>query len=113
MFRNHQIVKYPPLHVLRLTLTPLPIPRIQHLPFDIPNAASRLGYRFSPDGFLTRHIAIGVPVACAAGLKKFFMLVFKNARSLSDIVFVTRRRRCGRMRGRRPGKTGGVFAGIH
>ena len=35
------------------------------------------------------------------------------ARSLSDIAFVTRRRRCGWMRDRRPGKTGGVFAGIH
>ena len=35
------------------------------------------------------------------------------ARSLSDIAFVTRRRRRGQMRGRRPGKTGGVFAGIH
>jgi len=33
-------------------------------------------------------------------------------RSLSDIAFVTRRRRCGQMRGRRPGKTGDVFAGI-
>ena len=32
--------------------------------------------------------------------------------SLSDIAFVTRRRRCGQMRGRRPGKTGFVFAGI-
>jgi len=29
------------------------------------------------------------------------------------LLFVTRRRRCGQMRGRRPGKTGGVFAGIH
>ena len=35
------------------------------------------------------------------------------ARSLSDIAFVTRRRRCGWMRDRRPEKTGGVFAGIH
>src|SRR5438309_9578604 len=78
MFRNRQIVKYPPLHVLRLTLTPLPIPRIQHLPFDIPNAASRLGYRFSPDGLLTRHIAIGVPVACAAGFKKFIGITSKS-----------------------------------
>jgi hypothetical protein len=34
----------------------------------------------------------------------------RSARSLSDIAFVTRRRRCGQMRGRRPGKTGGVFA---
>jgi hypothetical protein len=34
-------------------------------------------------------------------------------RSLSDIAFVTRRRRCGQMRGRRSGTTGGVFAGIH
>jgi len=34
-------------------------------------------------------------------------------RSLSDIAVVTRRTRCGQMRGRRPGKTGGVFAGIH
>jgi len=31
------------------------------------------------------------------------------ARSLSDIAFVTRRRRCGQMRDRRPGKTGGVL----
>ena len=34
------------------------------------------------------------------------------SRSLSDIAFVTRRRRCGQMPGRRPGKTVGVFAGI-
>jgi len=34
------------------------------------------------------------------------------ARSLSDIAFVTRRRRCDQMRGRRPGKTEGVFAAI-
>ena len=34
------------------------------------------------------------------------------ARSLSDIAFVTRRRRRGQMRGRRPGKAGGVFTGI-
>jgi hypothetical protein len=34
-------------------------------------------------------------------------------RGLSDIAFVTRRKRRGQMRGRRPGKTGGVFAGIH
>ena len=31
-------------------------------------------------------------------------------RSLSDIAFVTRRRRCDQMQGRRSGKTGGVFA---
>jgi len=35
------------------------------------------------------------------------------SRSLSDIAFVTRRRRCDQTRGRRTGKTGGVFAGIH
>jgi hypothetical protein len=29
------------------------------------------------------------------------------------MAFVTRRRRRGQMRGRRPGKTGGVFAVIH
>ena len=29
------------------------------------------------------------------------------------LPFVTRRRSFGQMRGRRPGKTGGVFAGIH
>jgi hypothetical protein len=29
------------------------------------------------------------------------------------MAFVTRRRQCGQMRGRRPGKTGGVFALIH
>jgi hypothetical protein len=29
------------------------------------------------------------------------------------LPFVTRRMRCGQMQGRRPGKTGGVFAGIH
>jgi hypothetical protein len=37
---------------------------------------------------------------------------FPYARSLFGIAFVTRRRRCGQMQGRRPGKTGGVFAGI-
>jgi len=36
-----------------------------------------------------------------------------RARSLSDSAFVTRRRRCGQLWGRRPGKTGGVFGGIH
>jgi len=34
-------------------------------------------------------------------------------RSLSGITFVTRQRRRGQMRGRRPGTTGGVFTGIH
>ena len=29
------------------------------------------------------------------------------------MAFVTRRRRRGEMQGRRPGKTGGVFVGIH
>jgi CBS domain-containing protein len=29
------------------------------------------------------------------------------------LPFVTRRRRCSQMRDRRPGRTGGVFAGIH
>jgi len=33
-------------------------------------------------------------------------------KSLSDMAFVTRRRRCGQMSGAKPGKTGGVFAGI-
>ena len=32
-----------------------------------------------------------------------------TARSLSDVAFVTRRKRHGRMQGRRPEKTGGVF----
>ena len=35
------------------------------------------------------------------------------ARSLSDIAFVARRRRCDQMRGRRPRKTGGEFDEIH
>jgi hypothetical protein len=39
--------------------------------------------------------------------------ILQEARSLSDIAFVTRRKRCDQMRGHRPGKTGGVFAGIH
>ena len=34
-------------------------------------------------------------------------------RSLSDMTFVTRRRRCDQMQGRRPETTGGVFTGIH
>lgn len=34
-------------------------------------------------------------------------------RSLFDMTFVTRRRRCGEMRGRRPGTTGGVVTGLH
>ena len=33
--------------------------------------------------------------------------------ALPTSPFVTRRRRCGQMRGRGPGKNGGVFAGIH
>jgi len=36
----------------------------------------------------------------------------RSPRSLSDIAFVTRRRRYRQMQGRRPGKTGGVFTGI-
>ena len=39
-----------------------------------------------------------------------FSGILAYPRSLSDIVFVTRRRRRDQMRGRRPGKTGGVFA---
>jgi len=34
-------------------------------------------------------------------------------RSLSDIAFVTRRRRCDQMRDLRQGKIWGLFAGIH
>jgi putative transposase len=34
-------------------------------------------------------------------------------RSLSDMTFVARRRRCDQMQGRRPETTGGVFTGIH
>jgi hypothetical protein len=34
-------------------------------------------------------------------------------RSLFGMTFVTRRRRCSQMRGRRPETTGGVFTGIH
>jgi predicted RNA binding protein YcfA (HicA-like mRNA interferase family) len=50
----------------------------------------------------------------AAGVGRVRRATFSKhpARSLSDIAFVTRRRRCGQLRGRRPGKTGGVFAGI-
>ena len=40
------------------------------------------------------------------------LIALVATRSLSDIAFVTRQRRCGQMRGRRLGKTGGVFAGI-
>jgi uncharacterized glyoxalase superfamily protein PhnB len=36
-----------------------------------------------------------------------------NTRAFPTLPFAMRRRRCGQMRGRRPGKTGGVFAGIH
>jgi hypothetical protein len=38
-------------------------------------------------------IAIGVPAACVACVEKFFVIAFKIGRSLSDIVFVTRRMR--------------------
>ena len=34
-------------------------------------------------------------------------------RSLSDMTFVTRQRRCDQMQGRKPETTGGVFIGIH
>ena len=40
--------------------------------------------------------AIDVPAACAAGFEKFVRDCFKIARSLSDIVFVTRRMRGAR-----------------
>ena len=115
MFRNRQIDGSS--DILRLTVHALyreASSDSDHSSFKIPNAVLRFTgiEEFSPDGLLTRHIAIHVPVVCSAGLEKFFATAFKNARSLSDFVFVTRRRRCGRMRGRRPGKTGGVFAGI-
>jgi hypothetical protein len=35
--------------------------------------------RFSPDGLLTRRIAIDVPVARAAGVKKFFVIASNSA----------------------------------
>jgi hypothetical protein len=34
---------------------------------------------FSPDGLLRRHGAIDVPVACAAGFEKFFVIASKLA----------------------------------
>jgi hypothetical protein len=46
------------------------------------------------------------------GLHETLSSDISSSRSLSDIAFVTRRRRCGQMSGARPGKTGGVFAGI-
>jgi hypothetical protein len=61
---------------------------------------------------------------CISGLSNMAMDMFQAAfpsvrliwmpfpRSLSDIAFVTRQRRCGQIRGRRLEKTGGVFAGI-
>ena len=38
-----------------------------------------------------RYGAIGVPAGSLAGFEQFFVIVFKIGRSLSDIVFVTRR----------------------
>jgi hypothetical protein len=87
MFRNRQIVKYPPLHVLRLTLRPLPIPTIQHSTFPMPLHEIRLTFHvlrftgieeFSPDALLTRHIAIDVPEACAAGFEKFIVIASQS-----------------------------------
>ena len=51
-------------------------------------------------------------VRCTHGRTKRYQVGGEDARSPSDIAFVKRRRRCGQMRGRRHGKTGGVFAGI-
>ena len=51
---------------------------------------------FSPDGLLRRDGAIDVPAASLAGVEKSSLIAFKIGRSLSDIVFVTRRMRGAR-----------------
>ncbi len=45
-----------------------------------------------------------MPAACAAGFEKFFVIAFKIGRSLSDIVFVTRRMRGARCEAAGPEK---------
>jgi len=47
------------------------------------------------------------PGACCVRTK------YGRPRSLSGIAFMTRWRRRRQLRGRRPGKTGSVFAGLH
>ena len=51
--------------------------------FNIPNADSRFTRNwlscFLPEGLLTRSNAIDVPVACAAGFEKFFVIASKLA----------------------------------
>ncbi len=66
--------------------------------------ASPLASCLSPGSLLTRYIAIDVPEACLASFEKFFVLVFKIGRSLSDIVFVMRRRRGARCEAAGPEK---------
>ena len=58
----------------------------------------------APDGLLRRPIAIDVPGGSLAGFEKFFVIAFKIGRSLSDIVFVTRRMRGARCEAAGPEK---------
>ena len=51
-----------------------------------------------------RDAAIDVPVACTAGFEQFFVVACKIGRSLSDIVFVTRRMRGARCEAAGPEK---------
>jgi hypothetical protein len=53
---------------------------------------------------LWRDGAIDVPAGSLAGFEKFFVIAFKIGRSLSDIVFVTRRMRGARCEAAGPEK---------
>ena len=68
---------------------------------DAPHVSRRVA---APDGLLRRPIAIDVPGACVAGFEKFFVIAFKIGRSLSNIVFVTRRMRGARCEAAGPEK---------
>ena len=71
-----------------------------------PFESGELGKSWNAQGSLLVHFStISSSGSCA--------FLRHTPRSQSDIAFVTRRRRYDQMRGRRPGKTGGVFTGIH
>jgi len=58
----------------------------------------------APGGLLRRYSAIDVPAASVAGFEEFFVINLKIGRSLSDIVFVTRRMRGARCEATGPEK---------
>ena len=73
-----------------------------------------LAVRFFLDFAIGSSCHIHAPLSASLYFKSYqYPMMELCSRSLSDIAVRDEVKGCGQMRGRRPGKTGGVFAGIH